>query len=281
MVIKCHGKINLALQIQGKREDGYHLLSMVNLPIELHDVIELESLPYYTDTYIVCDELRLLNGHSNICMKAIEQMRAKCGFKQNFIIHIHKSIPSAAGLGGGSSDAAGVMLAVNHFLKLGLSLEELCDISLSVGSDVPFFLHGMAALVEGIGEQVTPIHLKKSYGVLVIKPESGLSTKTVYNACEETDRMPIDTKKVVEGLEEGDDAKIIAHFGNDLYLPAKRLLPEVEDIVNALRNDGFPMSAMTGSGSCCYAMSTDLKALKAEEKKWIKKGYDTYLTKTL
>ncbi len=281
MVIKCYAKINLALQIKGKRDDGYHLLSMVNLPIGLHDVIELESLPYYTDTYIVCDELRLLNGHSNICMKAIECMRRKCGFTQNFIIHIHKNIPSAAGLGGGSSDAAGVMLAVNKFLHLGLSVDELCDLSVSIGSDIPFFLRGGASLVEGIGDQVTPITVKKKYHVLVIKPEQGLSTKDVYLACDEDERGLIDTAKVVEGLREGDDGKIIAHFGNDLYPAAKKLLPEVATIVKGLREDGFPLSAMTGSGSCCFALSNDAKAIKAEEKKWIKRGYETYLTETI
>ncbi|MBQ7250468.1 MAG: 4-(cytidine 5'-diphospho)-2-C-methyl-D-erythritol kinase [Bacilli bacterium] len=281
MVIKCHAKINLALQVKGTREDGYHLLSMVNLPIDLHDVIEIESLPYYKDTYIVCDELRLLNGHSNICMKVIEHMRAKCGFQENFLVRIHKGIPSAAGLGGGSSDAANVMMAVNHMLKLGLSTRDLCELSLPVGSDIPFFLHGKPALVEGIGNIVTPITVKKTYHALIIKPEKGLSTKDVYKACNETERLLIDTSKVVDGLVEGDDGKIIANFGNDLFPAAKKLLPEVADIVAELRKDGFPLSAMTGSGSCCYALSCDAKTLKSEEKKWIKKGYDTYLTKLL
>ncbi len=281
MVIKCHAKINLALQVKGKREDGYHLLSMVNLPIELHDVIEIESLPYYKDTYIVCDELRLLNGHANICTKVIDHMRVKCGFTQNFIIHIHKNIPSAAGLGGGSSDAANVMLAINHLLKLGLTPLELRDLSLPIGSDIPFFLAGKPALVEGIGDKVTPINVNNPYHVLIIKPDQGLSTKDVYLACDDSDRLLIDTAKVVEGLEEGDDGKILAAFGNDLFPVAKKLLPEVGEIVTELRKDGFPLSAMTGSGSCCFALSHDLKAIKAEEKHWIKKGYETFLTKTI
>ena len=281
MVIKSYAKINLALQVRGKRDDGYHLLSMANLLIDLHDVIEIESFPYYKDTYIVCDDLSLLNGHSNICTKVIDLMREKCHFKENFIIHIHKGIPSAAGLGGGSSDAASVMLATNRFLKLGLSLEELCDMSLAIGSDIPFFLHEKSALVEGIGDKVTPIKVKKDYHVLVIKPEQGLSTRDVYLACDDVERLPIDTDKVIEGLGEGDDAKIVANFGNDLYPAALKLLPEVGEIVDTLRKDGFPMSAMTGSGSCCYALSCDAKALKAEEKKWAKKGYETYLAKVL
>ena len=281
MVIKSHAKINLALQVKGKREDGYHLLSMVNLPIDLHDVIEIEALPYYKDTYIVCDEMRLLNGHGNICMKVIEHMRAKCGFQQNFLIHIHKNIPSAAGLGGGSSDAASVMIAVNQMLKLGLSLRDLAELSLPIGSDIPFFIYGKPALVEGIGDIVTPISLQKKYHVLVIKPEAGLSTKDVYLACDDTERLLIDTGKVVDGLEEGDEGKIIANFGNDLFPAARKLLPEVGDIVIELRKDGFPVSALTGSGSCCFALSSDLKALKSEEKKWIKKGYDTFLAKIL
>lgn len=280
MVIKSLAKINLALQITGVREDGYHTLRMVNLLLDLHDIIEIETSPYYHTTHVTCDEMRLVGPRSNLCTRAVDLLRAKFGFKEHFMIRIHKEVPFAAGLGGGSSNAAVVFIALNKILKLGLSIEELCEISLPLGSDIPFFIKGTAALAEGIGGNLTPIHPKKSYYCLLIKPEEGLSTKDVYNKVDECERLSIDIDEVVKGLESGDEEKIAASFGNDLYPASALMLPKVKEIVDALRADGFPLSAMSGSGSCCFALSTDQKKIKAEEKRFEKLGYDPILTKT-
>ena len=281
MVIKSPAKINLALQINGLRDDGYHLLRMVNLPLELHDVIEIDTSPYYGVTHITCDEMRLLGLRSNLCTRAVDLLRDHFHFKNHFMIHIHKEIPFAAGLGGGSSNAAVVLIALNKMLKLGLTEDQLCELALPLGSDIPFFIRGGSALAEGIGDKLTPIHPKKQYGCLLIKPDAGLSTKDVYLRCDDFDRLPIDIDNVVKGLEEGDEELIAKSFGNDLYPASCALLPEVKDVVDTLRADGFPLAAMSGSGSCCFALSTDMKKLKAEEKKFEKKGYDTILTHTL
>lgn len=280
MVIKSPAKINLALQITGLREDGYHTLRMVNLLLDLHDIVEIDTSPYYHITHITCDEMRLVGLRSNLCTKAVDLMRAKFGFKEHFMIRIHKEIPFAAGLGGGSSNAAVVFLALNKLLKLGLSVDELCEIALPLGSDIPFFIRGTAALAEGIGDDLTPVHPKKSYFCLLVKPEKGLSTKDVYLKVDECERLPMDIDAVVKALEEGDDEKIAANFGNDLYPASALMLPEVQDVVNKMREDGFPLSAMSGSGSCCFALSTDLKKIKAEEKRFLKLGYEPILTKT-
>ena len=281
MVIKSPAKINLALQICGTREDGYHLLRMVNLPLELHDVIEIESLPYYNDTYVTCDEMRLLGLRSNLCTKAVDLLRAKFGFKNHFMIRIHKEIPFAAGLGGGSSNAAVVLIALDKILKLGLSIDQLCELALPLGSDIPFFLRCQPALAEGIGDILTPIKPKKSYHCLLVKPEQGLSTKDVYQHCDDFDRLPIDIDAVVKGLEAGDDDLVAQSFGNDLYPASCHLLPLVKEVVDGLKAEGFPLAAMSGSGSCCFALTSDLKKAKAAEKKYSKKGFDVILTKTL
>ena len=280
MVIKSPAKINLALQINGVREDGYHMLRMVNLLLDLHDIIEIETSPYYHTTHVTCDEMRLVGLRSNLCTKAVDLLRAKFGFKNHFMIRIHKEVPFAAGLGGGSSNAAVVFHALNKILKLGLSVDELCALSLPLGSDIPFFIRGTAALAEGIGNELTPIHPKKSYHCLLVKPEAGLSTKDVYLKVDECDKLKIDIDAVVDGLEKGDDEKIAANFGNDLYPASTLMLPEVKKVVDTLRADGFPLAAMSGSGSCCFALSTDLKKIKAEEKRFQKLGYDPILTKT-
>ena len=279
-VVKCPAKINLALKINGKREDGYHLLSMVNLPLELHDVIDVEEVPFGMNTHVVCDDMHLLGLRFNLCFRAVEALREKCGFGNNFMIHIHKEIPSAAGLGGGSSDAAGILLSLNNYLKLGLSRDDLCELALPLGSDIPFFIIGKPALAEGIGGKIIPITPKKKYFCLLIKPEKGLSTKDVYAKFEQDKALKIDIPNVIKGVESGDDDLIVSSFGNDLYIPSSAMLPEVKDIVDELRKE-FPLSAMSGSGSCCFALSTDLKKIKAAEKVWIKKGYDPILTSTL
>jgi len=280
MNIKSYAKINLALKVESTREDGYHFIRMVNLPLELHDVLDIDTHPAFGVTHVICDEMRLLGLRSNLCTKAVDALRAKFGFKQQFMIHIHKEIPFAAGLGGGSSNAAAVLVALNKMLKLGLSIDELAEIALPLGSDIPFFLKGTSALAEGIGNQLTPIHPKKKYWVLLVKPQKGLSTKDVYGRVDEFPRLDIDIEEVVRALENGDDEGIVQHFGNDLYLPAKDMLPEVETVVEMLRKDGFPIAAMSGSGSCCFALSTDLHKIKAEEKKLLRTDYDVIVTST-
>lgn len=280
MNVKSYAKINIALQITGKREDGYHTLRMINLPLDLHDVIEITPLSG-ADSYITCDDIRLMGLRANLCTRALKAMRDRYHFKENFLIHIHKEIPFAAGLGGGSSNAAAVLLALNSMLKLKASKEELAEIGLTLGSDVPFFLDPKPCVLEGIGEKIAPISVKKKYVCLLVKPDQGLSTKEVYAACEDTPREEMDIDAVIEGLAKGDDEKIAANRGNDLYPAAKKLLPLVEDIAKDLRAQGFPISGMTGSGSCLFALTDNLKKAKEAEKRYEKAGYTTRLVHVL
>ena len=161
------------------------------------------------------------------------------------------------------------------------SNEDLCRLTLPLGSDIPFFIMGTPALAEGIGDKLTPIKPKKSYFCLLVKPNQGLSTKDVYTIADNFPRQTIDIEKVIRGLEEGNEDMIIEGMGNDLYLPACSLCPEVETIVKTLREDGFALSGMSGSGSCCFALSMDVHRLKAEQKKMERAGYDVILTHTV
>ena len=281
MNCKANAKINLSLAVTGVREDGYHLLEMVNLPLELHDVVEVIPMPKGYTTHVICDDMRLMGLRSNLCYNAVQLMREKYHFDKEFMIRIHKNIPFAAGLGGGSSDGAVVIKAINSLLKLGASEEELLEIALKLGSDLPFFFLNKPAKVTGIGETVEPIKVKTAYHCLLIKPDEGLSTKDVYAKVVVGKDRKIETDRVVEGLKENDELKIAAARGHDLFRPACELLPVVGEIVAALRQDGFLLSGMSGSGSCCYALSLDPHKLKAEGKKFEKKGYQVILTKTI
>ena len=281
MNCKANAKINLSLAVTGVREDGYHLLEMVNLPLELHDVIEVIPMPKGYSTHVICDDMRLMGLRSNLCYTAVKAMQERFRFDKEFMIRIHKNIPFAAGLGGGSSDGAAVIKAINSLLKLNASEEELLQIGLKLGSDIPFFFLNKPAKVTGIGEKVEEIKTKATYHCLLIKPEEGLSTKDVYQKVVVGKDRKIETDQVVKGLIEGDELKIAAARGNDLFRPACELLPLVGEIVSTLRQDGFLLSGMSGSGSCCFALSKDQHKLKAEGKKFEKKGYQVILTKTL
>ena len=282
MNIKSFAKINVSLRNLGVRpEDGYHELEMVNLPIDLHDVITIDPLPFEGDTYITCNDLRLLGLKGNLCTKALEAMRERYGFKENFRISIHKNIPFAAGLGGGSSNAACVMLALDQMLKLHATKEDLGEIGLRLGADVPFFLNPKPCLVTGIGEKASPIPVKGVIYCLVVKPAEGLSTKDVYAICDSLPKEEIDTKGVLEGLENQDLNQVARCRGNDLYAPAKSLLPKIEDIVSALKTEGFSVAAMSGSGSACFGLTLDHRLALKAERKFIKAGYIVRLSKVL
>lgn len=281
MLLQSNSKINVSLRVLNRKEDSYHNLEMVVLPLALHDIIEMSLDPHSEDTFITCDDIGLSNMHHNLCTKAVDAMRKEFGFKENFHIAIHKEIPFAAGLGGGSSNAAAVMRGVVSLLDIRTNEETLNRIGLSIGADVPFFLRGKPAVAEGIGEKLTPISVKTPYWCLVVKPKQGLSTKAVFEICDSFERMPINTEGVVAALANGDDDLLAKSIGNDLFEPAASLLPEVKEIVNRLKEAGLPISSMTGSGSSCFALSHDLKKLKDVARRFADEGLFAVITKTI
>jgi 4-diphosphocytidyl-2-C-methyl-D-erythritol kinase len=281
LILKSYAKINVSLRVLSKRDDDYHNLEMVMLPLELHDVIEIAKYPGAEDTYITCDDIGLANARHNLCAKAVEAMRAEFKFKDNFTISIHKEVPFAAGLGGGSSNAAAVMQGVATLLHLQTTPEVMNKIATSIGADVPFFLTGKPAKVTGIGEIISPIKVKKSYNCLIVKPVKGLATKDVFNIADNFPKTATNTDNVILALANGDDALLAANFGNDLYLPAVSLLPEITEVVESLKGNGLPIANMSGSGSSCFALSDDAKKLKDLAHKYEAKGYIVRLTKTM
>jgi len=280
-VVKSYAKINLSLRVLGPAPNGYHNLEMVTLPIGLHDVIEISINDTSPNTHVICDDIGLSNVHHNLCMKAVDAMRSKFGFKNTFDISIHKNIPFAAGLGGGSSNAASVMRSLVSLLGLKATEDELIQVAASIGADVPFFLKMKPALVAGIGEIVTPLDIHVPYHCLIVKPKEGLSTKSVFAESDNFEPLPIDSSKVIEALKIGDDDLLASCIGNDLYAPARFLLPKIESIVEELKSLDLPISAMSGSGSSCFALSKDVKKLKFAASKMSAQGYFAAVTNIL
>lgn len=260
--IRSYAKINLCLNITGKREDGFHELDMVMLPISLHDSLVVSKLNKSTDNFVTVDDFSNGSFSYNLATFSIDRLESIYHFKDKFRILIHKVIPIQAGLGGGSSNAACSMKAVNSILKLGISDEELMKISTPLGCDIPFFIKCKPARCRGVGEIVEPIEVKNNYHVLIVKPEAGCSTKKVYQIAD-TMNLPIcNVDNVIKALAEGDDELLAENMSNALQGPAISLVPNIQSIIDELHECGLKIVQVTGSGSAVFALSTDKNLLK-------------------
>ena len=260
--VKSYAKINLSLNVLGKREDGYHELDSIMVPIELHDSLIITKLYKSDDNFVTVDDFS--NGliHYNLVGSAINAMADKYKFDTKFRVYIHKVIPMQAGLGGGSSNAAFMMKAVNDMLKLNATNEEMIDLAKSFGADIPFFINCTPARCRGIGEKIEPIEIKNNYSVLIVKPNSGCSTKEVFAISDKKPYPQVDIESVLQALKDGDDDRLASVMGNSLEEAAMSINPDIKVIKNKLKELGFKLVLMSGSGSAVFALSTDQSLLK-------------------
>ena len=272
--VKSYAKINISLRVKSKMENGYHELDSVMVPIELHDSIVISPLYNRNDSFVTVDDFS--NGliHYNLAGSAIDALEKKYGVHKCFRIYIHKVIPMQAGLGGGSSNAAFTLRAINQILKLGASDEELIEIATPLGADIPFFIKCQPSRCGGIGEKIQPIEIKNNYHVLIVKPNEGVSTKECFKIADNKPYPEVDVDKVVEALRIGDDDMLAEYMGNSLQPSAIELVPEIQTIIDYLKEQGLKLVMMSGSGSSVFALSTDKSILKRiqkqidEEERW-------------
>ena len=265
--IRSFAKINISLNITKKREDGFHELDSVMLPISLHDSLVISKLNNATDNFVTVDDFSIGTFSYNLATFSIEKLQSVFHFNDKFRILIHKVIPIQAGLGGGSSNAAFTMKAVNSMLKLGATDEQLIELGKSLGCDIPFFVKCKPARVQGVGEVLTPISVKNNYYVLLVKPELGCSTKEVYALSDEMDLKTGNIENVIKALAEGDDELLANNISNALQEPAIKLVPVIQSIIDELKGHGLKIVQVTGSGSAVFALSTNKKQLMKVFKK--------------
>ncbi len=244
MRVEARAKINLTLEVFGKRTDGYHALRSVVMPISLADFLEIEEASSLSSDTGYDDDL---------CLKAARALDPTRGAR----IHVEKRIPAGGGLGGGSADAAATLIALNELWGLGRSRTELAEIGAQVGSDVPALVTGGAVVMEGRGEKVTPIAGEvKSFDIILVNPNVHSSTREVYAAC--TPRSPSEglspTRAMVEALQAGSLSYVADALVNDLQTPAIGLHPEIADLLASLRASGTLGAMMSGSGSSVFAI---------------------------
>lgn len=279
-LVRSPAKINICLNVTGKRDDGYHLLDMVILPLELHDSMLFSRLPVGNDNFVTIDDYFVGTITYNLVTLAMEKLKAYKPYKDTFRVVIHKNIPMQSGLGGGSSNAAYALVALNKHLHLGLSDDELIELGKSLGADIPFFIKGKPSRCRGIGEKLDPVKIKNDYYVLLVKPSEGCSTKGVYEVSDTMNLPTGNVEQVIKALEEGDDDLLASSIFNALEEPAMSLVPEIRKIKEELFAAGLKIVQMTGSGSAVFAMSTDKRKLN-EIAKQFENRYLVEVTKVL
>ncbi|MGI6627054.1 MAG: 4-(cytidine 5'-diphospho)-2-C-methyl-D-erythritol kinase [Bacillota bacterium] len=278
-VVKYHAyaKINLALRVLGRREDGYHEVSTLMVPVDISDLVYVEARPQGLE--VICPELPGLAGHDNLAYRAAKSYFAFRDITGGFKISIQKSVPAAKGLGGGSSDAAAVLLAIRDLTgdRARLGPETLMDIASTIGSDVPFFVganskpplwHG--ALCTGRGECIHPVE-GGSYWIVLIFPEARIETKAAYARWDQlfpgeslisskrdnSDcAVSLDLKlhKTIEAFASRDPERLGKSIFNDLEEPVCSSFPELTIIKENLLVSGACGAAMTGSGSAVFGI---------------------------
>jgi 4-diphosphocytidyl-2-C-methyl-D-erythritol kinase len=281
LMVKAYAKINVGLNILSKdANDSYHYLDMVNLPLELHDRIEIEIMPNGYDTIVTCDEPSLPVDESNLAYKAEKAMREEFGYTTSLRIHIHKIIPIGAGLAGGSADAAAVIKGINHLLKLHASEEKLLEIGQKIGSDIPFCILDKGAHVTSKGENLELIKVKGRCQVLIVLPKGRLSTKAVYEKYDEINSSSnANIEELIKAFEVNDIEKVIANEGNMLEEAAIALCPGIKEVKDLLKEE-VGNALLTGSGSAVFALSRDHHKMWKIYQKFINKGYKAFLTET-
>ena len=251
---KACAKVNLTLSVGEKRPDGYHEVETVMTGVGLHDTVTLYRNAGPWDK-LECDPPVTERAGDNLCMKALRVFFEEFGPKKDFVtIRLEKTIPTQAGLGGGSSDAAAVLRALRTLYAPDMTDTQLEEVAARLGSDVPFFIRGGTALATGRGEKLSALPDMPPCWLVIVKPEESHSTAAMYAAIDNAERRSgSDSRMVLEGLDNADLAKIAAGLSNDF----QQVLPEgsaIPAIVEALRQHGALNAQMTGSGSAVFGL---------------------------
>ncbi len=249
MIMNAPAKINLFLAIDAKRPDGYHELRTILHKITLEDYLEIEPADSLS---LEVRGIEIPNNGENLVLKAARLYSQKYDTGMARIV-LHKNIPSGAGLGGGSSDAAATLKALHRMYGKG-NKGELIQLAKRLGADVPFFLEGQSSFATGIGTEIAPLPSVDLGWVLLVKPKASLSTPTVYQELSPEDyRIKTESETILRGFYDNDISLIADSLYNSLEAPAFRLLPELAEIKNKLLElGGKPL--MSGSGSALFAL---------------------------
>lgn len=263
-VRKAYAKINLGLDVIGRLENGYHVVKMIMQTVGIYDVLTLKKIP--EGIVVTTDNGELPTDDNNLIYKAARLMREAYNITEGVSIHLEKNIPIAAGMAGGSTDAAGTFLGMNELFEIGASVQELQKLGVKVGADVPYCIMGGTALAEGIGEILSPLPAPPESFLVVAKPDINVSTKYVYEHldAEGVEKHP-DIDGMIEALRDSDLQGIVSRLGNVLETVTVKKHGIISTIKQCMIEQGALGSLMSGSGPTVFGIFTD--AEKAQRAK--------------
>lgn len=262
MIIYANAKINLALDVVGLRDDGYHETDMIMQEIDLCDKVEIE-LNDSGKIFLECDRKDLGDAKNNIAYKAARLFLDNFAPKKGCNIKLFKKIPVCAGLGGGSADAAAVLNGLNELCLFPATSSELAKLGLKLGADVPFCVVGGTARARGIGEVLTPVCAKTEKWLVLIKPNINISTKEAYHKIDTTDYPHLNIQKAVDALEAGNMNEFYALCANSFEYVTGSEHPEIGEIKQYLKNAGAEFAMMSGSGPTVFGIFGSESSAKA------------------
>lgn len=266
---KAYAKVNLALDVVRKREDGYHDVSMIMQNLDIYDTLnftlnsinETNEIPYKIT--LTTNKEGIPTDEKNLIYKAIKLMFDTYKISADISVHLEKNIPVEAGMAGGSTDCAATLHAVNELFDLNLDINTLMDLGVKLGADVPYCVLAKTSLSEGIGEILSPVKGLCDCSVLVVKPPIGVSTAMVYKNLKlnELDHHP-DVNAMIEALNTSNLKQVSACMENVLESVTVNLYPEIEQLKQLMKDNGALNAIMSGSGPTVFGIFTDENLIK-------------------
>ena len=256
ITVNAPAKINLFLDIIGRLDNGYHSLFMVMQSVDLADTVVIETSEE-KGICLTCSDGRLPTDSKNIAYKAAVKFCEYSGVEPSFRIHIEKRIPFAAGLAGGSADAAAVIVGLNSVLNTGFTQRQLCKIGLSVGSDVPFCIAGGTQLSQSTGGVLSPLKELDDCFIVLAKPEAGVSTAEAYAAADNAQLYRPDSMRMLDACEKGDFEGICRYAGNVFEQVIE--VPERVEFKRIMRECGASLCQMSGSGPTVFGLFKNIE----------------------
>ena len=261
--LKAYGKVNLALDVVGRRQDGYHELRTVMQTVAMYDSIFMKR-SWKPGIQFLVNVPFVPADAGNLAYRAAELLMEEFGIADGVEISLHKYLPVAAGMAGGSSDAATVLYGMNRLFRLGLSVDELAERGVKLGADVPYCIHRGTMLAEGIGERLTRLPAVPPCTVLVAKPMFSVSTKAVYEKLDSSERLEHpDVDAMVRAIRAGDLVGMTEHMGNVLETVTEPAYPAITELKRVMRQGGALGAMMSGSGPTVFGIFADRERAEA------------------
>ncbi len=251
--IKSNAKINIGLDVVRKREDGYHELDMIMVPIDLYDIIDVEISDEPGELSISTNKKEIPVDSSNIMAKVYNKFYEKSGIeKKKMSIYLEKNIPFSAGLGGGSGNGAEIIKFLNSYHGNRFSEEELINMTMNIGADIPFFIVNKSARVKGIGEKIEIIENNSDFRIILVKPKFGINTKYAYSLVADLkEKKRVNIEEIVVGLKNRDISKIENNIENSIWQAVREKDENVINFEKILKQEKEKFY-MSGSGSCYF-----------------------------